>query len=119
MALAKLSIGRQANLAAEDLQVYLEDLDDIPADIVADACKNLRRMERLEFESTMPSIGAIVSECKDIPRQRELARLTALAATAPKQLLRGEFVRKDLPKVDAKQFVDELKARVEKARGQS
>ena len=120
-ALIRLGLARQSKLDDESLDVYSDHLNDIDTDVLVAACSQLCEQERLDYDPAFPSVGAIRTACKDIPRQRELARLKALAATAPKKLLHGSFTtdRQGMSRDQAKEFTEHFKARVEAMRKKS
>ena len=106
--LARLMIARQAQLQDEDYQVYLEELRDIPAEVVERACRKLARTERAEYETAFPSVGKILSEC------RVLMRPDPVMETR-KMLDRSHGHALDLPKEEAKEFMANLRKQLDAA----
>lgn len=76
-ALIGLSIARQATFPAEQHDVYEDLLSDISDQGLIDACRELARKPRANFEPAMPAVGDIrrvVSELDLQRRNRPIAR---------------------------------------------
>lgn len=69
-ALMNLAIARQADFGAAAQRVYLHDLKHVAQDVLVEACYQLRRSQRPEFGSTMPSVGDILDAASAIIRHR-------------------------------------------------
>ena len=80
-AIAKLAVARAARAEDEDFEVYLEALEDLPAPIVARACRRLWNIERGEYESALPAVATIRK--MTLTLQREDNDAAALARLAP------------------------------------
>jgi hypothetical protein len=122
-ALIRLGIGRQAReLDTRSQDVYLEDLEAIDADIVVEACQRLRRAPRDEFDTTFPSVGTILAECKAVRIRRAQQQRDALIATASPKLLQPPNLA-PMSREEARALMTSFRARVaerlrEKARAE-
>ena len=115
-ALIRLGIGRQAKpLDAQTQEVYLDDLDNEPADVVVEACRRLRIAERPEFDTVFPSVGTLLAECKEVRRLQGRERVKALAAQAPK-LLAAPVDETPITREEARVFMADFRARVRASR---
>lgn len=78
-ALKWLSTVRQAKVDSETAAAYLLGLERVPAHIVEQACEDLGRTARAEYESSWPELGAIIARCDAIARvERERAEAKRL-----------------------------------------
>jgi len=82
-ALVRLGIARQAPPDEATQQVYLEELQHWPSDIVEIACQKIARLGRAEFEPAYPTVGRIISDCRDVVRQQGIITDTSRLLTRP------------------------------------
>lgn len=67
-ALKWLSTVRQATVDVETAAAYLTGLEDIPARVVEQACKDIGVREREAYEGAWPALGTIRARCQSIQR---------------------------------------------------
>lgn len=88
-ALSRLSIARGGSPDARVGEVYLDALDDLDADLVRRACDALARQPRAEFESALPSVGAIRVVAAKLIAQDADAQALSMLLPAPKDEANG------------------------------
>lgn len=77
----------------ETFAAYLVDLAEFPARVVEQACQEIGRRARAEFEDKWPELGAIRAHCGSILRlERERAESRRLLAPPPGPLCPPEKV---------------------------
>jgi hypothetical protein len=109
IALMKLAVARQAVLDEAGQQVYLEGLQQIPAEIVERACVALAGAERDDYQSAFPTLGTVITRCREMRDYLE-------SLNAPKQLREARPV--PLSAEEAKAWIARLKVAVaERRRG--
>ena len=108
-ALTRLSIMRQANLQERDFMVFIEELSDVDPDVLAESCQRLGREPRERYETAFPDVGAIRAACAWTAHQRDMARVRALAQSAPRALI--------APPSGLPRTLDRFRRAVDKLRG--
>lgn len=84
-ALASLAIARGTMLEDFSAVVYAEALADVEASLVQRACYQLAKLPRREYDSALPSVGAIRERCEAIARADRDAADKARLLPAPKE----------------------------------
>jgi len=118
-ALARMAMLRQADPSELMLDLYAAELatEGIDLELVIDACEQLGRAERAEFEPAFPTLGTLLRECHAAEYRRHRRRQLALAAQAPPALLLPETTdTTPLTREEAKARVVEFRAAVEARR---
>lgn len=82
-ALVKLGVRRQSPPDKSTLDIYTQDLEKVPSDIVEIACLKIGRREKREFEPAFPRIDSILSECHALQRRIADRTNTTRLLTAP------------------------------------
>jgi len=108
-ALIRLGIARQAPMDTPSQKVYLEELAHVPAEVIERVCQHLARRPKGDYEPAFPAVGTVLELCGSILRQRLIQSDTQRYLDAP--------TRPSLSREEAKAWVEQLKADVERARG--
>lgn len=65
-ALSRLAIARATTLDDITLSVYLDALADVSPNVLAEACAELARLPRRDYDSALPSVGTIRERCSAV-----------------------------------------------------
>lgn len=102
-ALKLLAVHRQAKPDQETAAAYLVALQDMPADVLEQACHDIGYAPRGEHELAWPELGAIRARCEVIMRyrreQRELARPKLSDGDTPLDFARLKHFKEDVAKL--------------------
>ena len=102
-ALKLLAVHRQARPDQETAAAYLVALQDIPAEVLEQACQRMGYAPRAEHELAWPELGAIRARCDAIMRrlreEREQARPKLTDGDTPLDLDRFKQFREDVAKL--------------------
>jgi hypothetical protein len=98
--LVRLGVARQAPPDEVVLRVYLDGLRAVPAAVVDQACVELARAPRDDYESSFPSLGVLLERCKAVRNHQQML-------AAPKQL--REATPEPLTKAEAQAWVERLR----------
>ncbi len=77
-ALTRLGVARRERLDKADFDVYLTELEGIPAMFVIEACRRLSREQPGEYEPRFPSLATLISYCSAVieeKRRRDTLKL--------------------------------------------
>lgn len=118
-ALGRMAVLRQADASEAMLDLYSAELaaEGLDPELVVDACEQLGRAERAEFEPAFPTLGTLLRECHAAEYRRHRRRQLALAAQAPTEFLLPETTNTTpLTREEARARVVEFRAAVEAKR---
>jgi hypothetical protein len=82
-ALHRVALARATSLEDDTIEVYLDALADLDATLVAQACRELAKLERREYDTALPSVGTIRERVARIGDAMAAARAAAKLLPLP------------------------------------
>jgi hypothetical protein len=115
--LGLLALRRQAEVGAKTLRLFARDLIDAGLTLatVAEACDRIGHSERVEHETAFPDLGKLLRVCREVEADARRERQRQLAAQAPPLAL-PPAEAESMTRLEAKAFVNNLRAQVEALR---